>query len=81
MRNYILYERTFDTKDEYDRFVDYYGIFKWSACMGAFRNCVVTETPNEIKIVTRLPFAQNGGFQRVKKLTEMGFEKVGLIKI
>ncbi len=79
MRRYELFERKF-SKDEYRRFVDYYGIYKWHAYCGAFEHTEIVEIPDGINFVVRIPLSSSTHSTKVMKLTEMGFERIGLIK-
>ena len=80
MRRYELFEREF-TKDEYEKFVDFYDIYKWRAYCGSFVNTEKTETSNRIKLTVRIPASNHTHFTKVRYLTEMGFQKIGLIEL
>lgn len=79
MRNYEVFEREFTTKDEYIEFVEDKGIYKWNAYCGAFNNTKYTEDSGVSKLTVRIPHS-NCHSHKVRYLTEMGFQKTGLIK-
>lgn len=79
MRRYELFEREF-TESEFEEFVDYYGIYKWHAYCGAFEHAKETRTSNGITLTVRIPASNHTHSTKVRYLTEMGFQKIGLIK-
>ena len=80
MKRYELYGRKFKNEKEFTDFADKYGIYKWHAYCGAFEHTEKVEMSEGINFVVRIPASNHTHWTKVQKLTEMGFEKIGLIK-